>query len=136
MSYTTLCFHQSMSVAVIEGSAIPSVTNRYPSVDILSFISVEIVFNRLSNICLHGKDTRPQAIASLWLYRQSMLRKICNALFESILNHIRTIKHLKIMVGEYIWSSTFPLWWCNRPWYITYQIQNVKKMESFYSIKS
>src|SRR3954447_16818822 len=41
--------------------------------------------------------------ASLWLYlQQSMLRKICNALLESNLNHIRTIKHLRIMVGEYI----------------------------------
>jgi hypothetical protein len=49
-------------------------------------------------------DTNPQANASLWLYRQSMLRKICNALLESILNHILTIKHLKIMVGEYIYG--------------------------------
>ncbi len=29
-----------------------------------------------------------------------MLRKICNALLESILNHILTIKHLKIMVDK------------------------------------
>ena len=50
-------------------------------------------------------DTSPQANASLWLYRQSMLRKICNALFESILNHILTIKHLKItVVGEYTYG--------------------------------
>ena len=34
-----------------------------------------------------------------------MLRKICNALFESILNHILTIKHLKItVVGEYTYG--------------------------------
>jgi hypothetical protein len=33
-----------------------------------------------------------------------MLRKICNALLESILNHILTIKHLKIMVGEYTYG--------------------------------
>jgi hypothetical protein len=29
-----------------------------------------------------------------------MLRKICNALFESILNHILTIKHLEITVDR------------------------------------
>ncbi|MER5174421.1 MAG: hypothetical protein ABJB76_10265 [Candidatus Nitrosocosmicus sp.] len=33
-----------------------------------------------------------------------MLRKVCNALFESILNHILTIKHLKITVGEYVYG--------------------------------
>ena len=33
-----------------------------------------------------------------------MLRKICNALLESILNHILTIKHLKITVGEYTYG--------------------------------
>ena len=33
-----------------------------------------------------------------------MLRKICNALLEPILNHILTIKHLKIMVGEYTYG--------------------------------
>ncbi|HEY6537051.1 MAG TPA: hypothetical protein VIY08_14845 [Candidatus Nitrosocosmicus sp.] len=33
-----------------------------------------------------------------------MLRKVCNPLFESILNHILTIKHLKIMVGEYTYG--------------------------------
>ena len=38
-----------------------------------------------------------------------MIRKVCNALFESILNHNLTIKHLKITVGEYyIRSTTFP----------------------------
>ncbi len=45
-------------------------------------------------------DTRPHATASLWLYRQSMLRKICNALLESNLNHNLTTKHLKIMVDR------------------------------------
>jgi hypothetical protein len=44
-------------------------------------------------------ETKPQAIASLWVYRQSMLRKVCNPLFESILNHILTINYLKITVG-------------------------------------
>src|SRR6185437_2491606 len=33
-----------------------------------------------------------------------MLRKIYNALLESILNHNLTIKHLKIMVGEYTYG--------------------------------
>ena len=102
MPYTNhLLLSEVLSIAVIEGSTIAkrSATNRYPIVDILRFISVEMVFNRLSNVrLLHGMDTSPQANASLWLYRQSMLRKICNALFESILNHILTIKHLKITV--------------------------------------
>ena len=89
-----------LSIAVIERSTIPSETNRYPIVEILSFISVEIVFNRLSNVRLLGINTRPQANASLWLYRQYMLRKICNALLESILNYILTIKHLRITVVE------------------------------------
>ena len=106
MPYTTFCFYQStLSIAVIERSTIPSAAaNRYPIVDILSFISVEMVFNLLSNVCLHDIVTRPQAIASLWLYRQSNSRKVCNALLESILNHTRTIKHLKITVGEYTYG--------------------------------
>ncbi len=33
-----------------------------------------------------------------------MLRKVCKALFESILNHNLTIKHLKITVGEYTYG--------------------------------
>ncbi len=33
-----------------------------------------------------------------------MIRKVCNALLESILNQIRTIKHLKITVGEYTYG--------------------------------
>jgi hypothetical protein len=33
-----------------------------------------------------------------------MIRKVCNALLESILNHILTIKHLKIMVREYTYG--------------------------------
>jgi hypothetical protein len=50
-------------------------------------------------------DTNPQANTSLWLYwQQSTLRKICNALLESNLNHILTIKHLRITVGEYTYG--------------------------------
>jgi hypothetical protein len=62
-------FIRVLSTAVIEWSAIPSAANRYPIVDILSFTSVEIAFNRRSNVrLLHGMDTNPQANASLWLY--------------------------------------------------------------------
>ena len=48
----------------------PSVTNRYPIVDILSLISVvEMVFSLLSNVrLLHEMDTIPQANTSLLLY--------------------------------------------------------------------
>ncbi len=35
---------------------------------------------------------------------QSIIRKVCKALFESILNHILTIKHLRITVGEYTYG--------------------------------
>ncbi len=98
-------FSKVLSVAVIERSTNPSIaTKRYPIVDILSFISVDMVFNRLSNVRLLGIFIRPQASASLWVYRQSMLRKVCNPLFESILNHILTIKHLRITVGEYTYG--------------------------------
>ncbi len=98
-------FIRVLSVAVIERSTNPSIaTNRHPIVDILCLTSVEIVFNRLSNVRLLGIFIRPQASASLWVYRQSMLRKVCNPLFESILNHILTIKHLRITVGEYTYG--------------------------------
>ena len=76
-----------LSIAVIETSTNPSTTNRYPIFNIISFISVEIVFNPLSNVrLLLGIFTRPQANASLWLYRQFMLRKVCNPLLESSRN--------------------------------------------------
>src|SRR4051794_4504136 len=101
-------FIRVLSTAAMEWSSssntMPSVTNKFPIVDILCLISVEIAFNRLSNVRLLGMDTNPQANASLWLYRQSMLRKICNALLESSRNHNLTIKHLKIMVGEYTYG--------------------------------
>ncbi len=61
-------FSRVLSTAVIEWSVIHSVTNRYPIVDILPFISVDMVFSLLSNVRLHGMDTKPQAIASLRLY--------------------------------------------------------------------
>ncbi len=37
------------------------------------------------------------------MYTQ-LLRKICNALLESILNHSLTIKHLRITVGVYTYG--------------------------------
>ncbi len=82
-------------------------------------------------------DTKPQAIASLLLYlQQSIIRKVCKALFESILNHILTTKHLKITVGEYTYGlPRFLLGDVTGQWYTTYQIQNVKKDGFFYSIK-
>ncbi len=62
-------FSRVLSVAVIERSTNPSVVvNRYPIVAILCLISVEIVFNRLSNVRLLGMDTNPQANTSLRLY--------------------------------------------------------------------
>ena len=33
-----------------------------------------------------------------------MLRKVCNPLLESILNHNLTIKHLRMTVGEYTYG--------------------------------
>jgi hypothetical protein len=33
-----------------------------------------------------------------------VLRKVCNALLESMRNHILTIKHLRITVGEYTYG--------------------------------
>ena len=94
-------FTRVLSIAVMERPTNSSMTNRYPIVDILPFTSVEMVFNRLSNVRLPGIVARPQASASLRLYWQSMPRKVCNALLESILNHILTTKHLRITVGEY-----------------------------------
>jgi hypothetical protein len=55
----------SSSIAVVERSTKPSAANRYPIVDILCLISVEIVYSLLSNIRLLEIDIRPQANASL-----------------------------------------------------------------------
>jgi hypothetical protein len=44
-------------------------------------------------------------LVQIWDYTDSsIIRKVCNALSESILNHTRTIKHLRTMVGEYIYG--------------------------------
>src|SRR6478609_8472805 len=83
-------FISVLSTASIEWlsstNTIPSVTNKFPIVDILCLISVEIVFNRLSNVRLLGMDTNPQANASLWLYGQSVFKNMCNPLLESSRN--------------------------------------------------
>jgi hypothetical protein len=92
-------FIRLLYIAVIERSArSPAATNRYPIVDSLSLIFVEIFFNRLSNVrLLHGIVIRPQAIASLRLYwQQPIIRKVCKALLESGLNPILPIKYLRI----------------------------------------
>ncbi len=99
-------FKRVLSIDVIERSTNPSTANRHPIVDILSFISVEIIFSLLSNVRLLGIFIRPQATASLRLYGQSNFRKICNVLLESILNHNLTIKHLRITVGEYTYGRS------------------------------
>ena len=104
MPYRTFCFYRVLSIAVIERSTNPSTTNRYPIVDILSFISVEMIFNRLSNVRLLGIFTRPQAITVYGYTDKSISRKVCNPLLESNLNHILTIKHLRITVGVYTYG--------------------------------
>src|SRR3954447_10347935 len=70
-------FRRVLSIAVIERSTNPSTTNRYPIIDILSLISIEMTFNRLSNVRLHGMDTRPHANASLRLYTDNPYQEKC-----------------------------------------------------------
>ena len=86
MPYRTFCFIRVLSIAVIEGSARTDVTIRYPiGDDILSFISVGMVFNRLSNVrLLLGIVTRPQSSTSFRLYWQSGLRKVCNSCWNPV----------------------------------------------------
>ena len=59
-----------------------------------------MVARRLSNVLLLGILDSPHPFITFLLYDISIARYSCNALFESNLNHIRTIKHLKITVGE------------------------------------
>ena len=92
-----------LSIAVINGSTISSEMSRCPIAVILSLITTEIVFNLLSNVLLFGGDNSdiPHAFITFLLYGRSVVEKYsCNALFESSLNHIRTIKHLIITVVE------------------------------------
>jgi hypothetical protein len=68
-----------LSIARMYGLTKPSETNRFPIAAILSLISVEMVFNRLSNARLLGKydsaTDNPQAFIILLLYGKSMERK-------------------------------------------------------------
>src|SRR6476620_2253675 len=124
-----------LSIVVIERSTNSLVTNRFPIVDILSFMSVEMVFNRLSNVRLQGIVTRPHASASLWAYRQSLFRKVYNPLLESNLNHILTIKHLRITVGEYTYGlPRFIGAVCHGIQPIRYRL--LKRMDSFNLLKA
>src|SRR4249920_735134 len=50
-----LDFKSAVSVATTRGLTRPSTTNRFPIVDILFLISVDIVFNRLSKVRLLGR---------------------------------------------------------------------------------
>ena len=70
-SYHTglFAFKKVQSIADIKRSANLSTTNRRPIVEILSLISVYMLFDRLSNMRIQSIDTRPRVIASLWLYR-------------------------------------------------------------------
>ena len=60
-----------------------------------------------------------------------MLRKVCKALLESSLNHILTMKHLKIMVGEYTYG--LPRFLCGATGQCIQPIRfrMLKRMESF-----
>lgn len=95
-----LAFSNVLSGATMKGSTIPSSANIFPIAAILCLTSDGIVFRRLSNVRLSGMDFRPQAAVNFLLYTLSDTRNSCSALFESILNHIRTMKHRSITVGE------------------------------------
>jgi hypothetical protein len=85
MPYITLDFRSLLSIAVIECSHTivnRSAINKYPIADILPFISIDIVFGLLSNVRLHGMDNILHANASLRLYLQFTLRKVCNILLK------------------------------------------------------
>ena len=71
-----------------------------PIAVILFLISLDIVARRLSNVLLPGTLDSPHRFIIFLLYGRSIARYSCNALLESNRNHIRTIKHLKITVGE------------------------------------
>ena len=60
--------------AVIEGSTIAkrSATNRYPIVDILCLMSVEIVFNRLSNVYVYWEWILVHRPALVYGYTDSL----------------------------------------------------------------
>ena len=57
-------FKRAVSVARIYALTRPSTTNRFPIIAILFLISLDIVFNRLSNVRLLGRydDDNPHAL--------------------------------------------------------------------------
>jgi hypothetical protein len=65
-----------LSTPKIIGLTLSSETNRFLIVVILSLISIEMVFNRLSKIRLLGKydSDNPQAFITLLLYGKSIER--------------------------------------------------------------
>ena len=101
-----------LSTARTYGLVRSSKTNRFPIAAILSLISIEMIFNRLSKVRLSGRcDTdKPQAFIILLLYGKSKHRKWCSDLFESSLNQTRTIKHRRIMA--WVYTKGLPLWRC------------------------
>jgi hypothetical protein len=70
-------FKRALSVATTYGLTIPSETNRFPIVDILSLISLDMVFNRLSKVRLLGRyaEDNPHAFITLLLNGKSKQRK-------------------------------------------------------------
>src|SRR4249919_55825 len=71
-------FNSAVSVATTYGLTRPSMTNRFPIVDILFFISADMVFNRLSKVRLLGgkcNTDNPQAFIILLLYGRFKHRK-------------------------------------------------------------
>ena len=76
---TFVGFKKGMSIARMYGLTKPSETNRFAIAVILSLISVEMVFNRLSNVRLLGRydstTDNPQAFITFLLYGKSIERK-------------------------------------------------------------
>ena len=78
-TWPLLALRRVLSTARMHGLTKPSDTNRFPIAAILSLMSVEMVFNRLSNVRLLGKydsaTDNPQAFVILLLYGKPMERK-------------------------------------------------------------
>ena len=95
----TFSLDKSISAEITDGSIILSRTKSSLIVVILFLISLDMVARRLSNVLLLGILDSPHRFITFLLYDRSIARYSCNDLLESNLNHIRTIKHLKITVG-------------------------------------
>ncbi|MDN5868182.1 MAG: hypothetical protein L0H55_12405 [Candidatus Nitrosocosmicus sp.] len=79
--------------------------------DILSLISVDIVFNLLSNVHLLGRydKDKPQAFTILLLYGRSEHRKWCSDLFESSRNQMDTNDNASYDDGGRIYKRSTPV---------------------------